>query len=80
MLEENALQYDMHKCNCLSYTTIIIYLAQRNQHAFTQALILTCSSFSLTEFTVAEVKWTDHLSYDEFVLQLATSLQCSTQL
>ena len=27
MLKENTLQYDMHKRNCLSYTSIIIHLA-----------------------------------------------------
>ena len=80
-LKENALQYNMHKRNCLSYTAIIIYLAQRNQHSFTQAFILTCSSFSYhwQKYGCRSKNMQDHLSYDEFVPQPATSLQRSTQ-
>ena len=55
MLKENALWYNMHKCNCLSYTAIIIHLAQMNQHAFTQSFILNMFIISLTGIMVAEV-------------------------
>ena len=56
ILKENALQYNMHKRNCLSYTAIIIYLAHRNQHAFTQSFILNMFIISLTGIMVAEVE------------------------
>ena len=44
-----------------------------NKHSFNMFII------SLTENIVAEVNGQDHLSYDELVLQPATSLQRSTQ-
>ena len=49
----------------------IIHLSQ---HSFNMFI-----SYSLTDITVAEVKWTDHLSYEELLPQPATSLQRSTQ-
>ena len=72
MLKENALQYIMHKCNCLSYTAIIIHLAPWNQHAFTQSFILNMFIISLIGIMVVEVKMdkTTYLKMNSFRNQL----------
>ena len=44
------------------------------QHSFNMFI-----SYSLTDITVAEVKWTDPLSYESFAPQPVMSLQRSTQ-
>ena len=69
----------MHNCHCLSYTTTIIYHAQWNQHAYTQAIIQHVYFISLTVNMVAEVKM-DKITYlMKNPSVAAMSLQRSTQ-